>query len=71
MDRQALTGRSQTLPKWQGGEGVKTMDIKTHWPRVVFGVIGDACGAHGCCWVLLGRMVRRGPSIYMLGFNGA
>ncbi len=45
MDRQArthdtvlvksreMTGRSQTLPCWLGGEGVKTTEIKIHWPR--------------------------------------
>ncbi len=27
------TGRSQTLPWWLGGEGVKTTENKIHWPR--------------------------------------
>ncbi len=28
-----MTGRSQTLPCWQGGEGVKTTENQLHWPR--------------------------------------
>jgi hypothetical protein len=28
-----MTGRSQTLPLWLGGDRVKTTETKTHWPR--------------------------------------
>ncbi len=28
-----MTGRTQTLPWWLGGEGVKTTENKIHWPR--------------------------------------
>jgi hypothetical protein len=28
-----MSGRSQTLPLWLGGGGVKTTENKIHWPR--------------------------------------
>ncbi len=28
-----MAGRTQTLPWWLGGEGVKTKKNKIHWPR--------------------------------------
>ncbi len=28
-----MTGRTQKLPWWLGGEGVKTTENKIHWPR--------------------------------------
>ncbi len=70
MDRQArtgdtalvksreMTGRSQTLPWWLGGEGIKTTENKIHWPRCVSGLFVEQflCSMGAICRAITGAL---------------
>ncbi len=45
-----MTGRSQTLPWWRGGGGVKTSENKIHWP----------------CWSVPNSLHQRGLNTRLL-----